>query len=56
MIELWTHTGKRNYQRFYGALGAALEAARKELEAGNAIQIIPGREEPDFQADQTFGE
>lgn len=56
MIELWTHTGKRSYQRLCGSLSAALEAARKELEAGNAIQIIPGREEPDPQADPCWDE
>ena len=56
MIELWTHTEKRHYQRLYGTLNAAMDAARKELEAGNAIQIVPGREEPDPHADPSWDE
>lgn len=56
MIELWTHTESRHYQRLYGTLNAALTAARKELEAGNAIQIVPDREEPDPHADPSWNE
>ena len=56
MIELWIKIGKRNCQRCYGTLNAAMDAARKELEAGNAIQIVPGREEPDPHADPCWDE
>lgn len=56
MIELWTNNGRRDYQRLYGNLPAALETARKELEEGNAVQIIPGREEPGPQGDPSWDE
>lgn len=56
MIELWTNNGRRSYQRLYGNLSAALETARKELEAGNAVQIIPGREEPGSQGNPSWDE
>lgn len=56
MIELWTYKENRNYQRLYGTLSAALEAARNELEAGNPIQIFPGREEEDPNCDPCWYE
>lgn len=56
MIELWTYTGARHHQRFCGTLKVALEAAKKELEAGRPVQIIPGREEPAFRAEPLWDE
>lgn len=56
MIELWTQIGKRNCQRSCGTLNAAMDAARKELEAGNAVQMIPGKEEPGPQGGPCWDE
>lgn len=53
MIELWTHKNGRTSQRLYGRLAPALEAAQAELEAGNAVQIIPGPPEPEDCPDDT---
>lgn len=53
MIELWTHKNGQTRQRLYGRIAPALEAAKAELEAGSAVQIIPGPPEPEDIPDES---
>lgn len=46
MTELWIYESRdRTRQRFCGTLDQALEDARAALEQGQAVQILPPREE-----------